>query len=45
MRTEVRRALWVPIGEAEQKLAYRGERDVIKLARERLKLHGEEAKP
>ena len=39
MRIEVRRARWVPIAEAEQKLAYRGERDVIKLARERLKLH------
>jgi 8-oxo-dGTP pyrophosphatase MutT (NUDIX family) len=44
MRTEVRRARWVPIEEAEGKLAYRGERDVIKLARERLKLHREEEK-
>jgi 8-oxo-dGTP pyrophosphatase MutT (NUDIX family) len=45
MRIEVRRARWVPIEEAERKLAYRGERDVIKLARERLKLYRQEAKP
>jgi len=45
MRIEVRRARWVPIEEAERKLAYRGERDVIKRARERLQLHQEEAQP
>ncbi|MBO0910195.1 MAG: NUDIX domain-containing protein [Acidobacteria bacterium] len=45
MRIEVRRARWLPIEEAETKLAYRGEREVIKLARERLKLHPEEAEP
>jgi 8-oxo-dGTP pyrophosphatase MutT (NUDIX family) len=45
MRIEVRRARWVTIEEAEKKLAYRGEREVVKLARERLKLHQEEAEP
>jgi len=45
MRTEVRRAGWVPIEEAERKLAYRGEREVIRLARERLQLRREEAQP
>ena len=45
MRIEVRRARWVPIEEAARKLAYRGERDVVKLARERLKLHGKETQP
>ncbi len=32
MRREVRQAMWLPLEEAQQKLSYRGERDVIKLA-------------
>lgn len=33
MKIEVKQALWVPLDEAERMLAYRGERDVTKLAR------------
>ena len=42
MRHEVERALWIPIEEAPQKLSYRGERDVAKLALEYLKNHPED---
>src|SRR5579884_2875651 len=42
MRHEVERALWLPIEEAPQKLSYRGERDVVKLALEYLKNHPED---
>jgi 8-oxo-dGTP pyrophosphatase MutT (NUDIX family) len=45
MRIEVKRALWIPLEEAQRKLAYRGEREVVGLAREYLKLHAEEAQP
>jgi 8-oxo-dGTP pyrophosphatase MutT (NUDIX family) len=41
MRREVRQAMWIPLEEAEQKLSYRGERDVIKLAQEYLASHPE----
>src|SRR6266566_5571528 len=34
MRIEVKRAQWVPLEGAERRLAYRGERGVIRLARE-----------
>lgn len=39
MRIEVKRALWVPLEEAAQKLAYRGERDVVRKAQEYLAAH------
>ena len=45
MRIEVKRAQWIPLEGAERRLAYRGERDVIRLAREYLDSHAEEAKP
>lgn len=44
MRIEIKRALWIRLEEAETKLAYRGEREVIRLAREYLKSHAEEAR-
>jgi len=37
MRVEVKRALWIPLEEAEEKLAYRGEREVVAKARDFLK--------
>jgi 8-oxo-dGTP pyrophosphatase MutT (NUDIX family) len=43
MRIEVKRALWIPLDGAERKLAYKGERDVVKLAQEYLESHPEEA--
>jgi len=43
MRIEVKHALWIPLEEAERKLAYKGERDVVKLAQKYLELHPEEA--
>ena len=39
MRVEVKRALWIRLEEAEHKLAYRGEKDVIRKAREYLDSH------
>src|SRR5216117_3356961 len=39
MRIEVKRAQWIPLEGAERRLAYRGERDTIRLAREYLKSH------
>jgi 8-oxo-dGTP pyrophosphatase MutT (NUDIX family) len=45
MRIEVKHAQWIPLEGAERSLAYRGERDVIRLAREYLKSHSEEEKP
>ena len=44
MRIEVKKALWIPLEGAERKLAYKGERDVVKLAQEYLELHSEEAR-
>jgi 8-oxo-dGTP pyrophosphatase MutT (NUDIX family) len=41
MRREVRQAMWLPLDEAPQKLSYRGERDVGKLAQEYVKAHPE----
>jgi 8-oxo-dGTP pyrophosphatase MutT (NUDIX family) len=45
MRIEVKQARWIPLEEAEKKLAYRGEREVVRLAREQLKLLKTEAQP
>ena len=41
MRIEVKRALWIPLEEAARKLAYKGERDVVRGAQEYLKSHSE----
>ena len=41
MRVEVKRAAWIPLDEAPRKLAYRGERDVVKRALQFLKTHPE----
>jgi 8-oxo-dGTP pyrophosphatase MutT (NUDIX family) len=41
MRAEVRRAFWIPVEEAPRKLAYRGERDVVRRALLYLKSHPE----
>jgi len=41
MRAEVRRAFWIPLEEAPRKLAYRGERDVVRRALLYLKSHSE----
>ena len=43
MRIEVKRALWIPLEEAERRLTYRGEREVIRLARKYLQSHPQEA--
>jgi 8-oxo-dGTP pyrophosphatase MutT (NUDIX family) len=42
MRIEVKRALWVPLDEAARKLAYRGERDMVRRAQEYVKSHVED---
>lgn len=41
MRVEVRRAFWLPLEDAPRKLAYRGERDVVRRAQLYLKSHPE----
>jgi 8-oxo-dGTP pyrophosphatase MutT (NUDIX family) len=41
MRVEVRRAFWIPVEDAPRKLAYRGERDVVRRAELYLKSHPE----
>lgn len=41
MRCEVRRALWLPLEEAAQRLSYRGEREMIKLAQAYVAAHPE----
>jgi 8-oxo-dGTP pyrophosphatase MutT (NUDIX family) len=41
MRIEVKRALWISLEEAEKKLAYRGEKDMVRLAQAYLKTHPE----
>jgi 8-oxo-dGTP pyrophosphatase MutT (NUDIX family) len=41
MRVEVRRAYWIPAEDAPRKLAYRGERDVVRRALLYLKSHPE----
>lgn len=43
MRLEVKRAFWIPLEKAEQNLTYRGEREVVRLARQYLESHPEEA--
>lgn len=42
MRIEVKRAAWIPLEDAARKLAYRGERDVVKGAQEYVKSHPED---
>lgn len=39
MRIEVKRALWMPLEEAIRKLAYRGEKDMLRRAAEYLQEH------
>jgi 8-oxo-dGTP pyrophosphatase MutT (NUDIX family) len=41
MRVEVRRAFWIPLEDAPRKLAYRGERDVVRRSLLYLKSHPE----
>jgi 8-oxo-dGTP pyrophosphatase MutT (NUDIX family) len=41
MRVEVKRAFWIPLDEAPRKLAYRGERDMVRRAHLYLKSHPE----
>jgi 8-oxo-dGTP pyrophosphatase MutT (NUDIX family) len=41
MRIEVRRALWLPLHEAVSKLAYSGERQVVRKAQQYLEQHAE----
>lgn len=41
MRVEVKQALWMPLDEALKKLAYRGERDVVRRAQQYLQSHSE----
>jgi 8-oxo-dGTP pyrophosphatase MutT (NUDIX family) len=45
MRIEVKQARWIPLEGAERQLAYRGEREVVRLATERLTTLTEEAQP
>ena len=41
MRIEVKRALWIPLAEADRKLAYKGEKDMVRRAQEYLQQHAE----
>jgi len=41
MRIEVKRALWIPLEEAVARLAYRGEKDMVRRAQAYLKAHPE----
>ncbi len=41
MRVEVKQAMWIPLEEAGRKLAYRGEREVVRLAQDYLQSHSE----
>jgi 8-oxo-dGTP pyrophosphatase MutT (NUDIX family) len=43
MRVEVRQASWIPLDEAPRRLAYRGERDMVRRAQEYLKSHSLQA--
>lgn len=43
MKIEVRQAMWIPLAQAAKKLAYRGERDVVRKALEYLEAHPEAA--
>jgi 8-oxo-dGTP pyrophosphatase MutT (NUDIX family) len=40
-RIEVKRALWIPLAEAERKLAYKGEKDMVGRAQKYLSEHAE----
>ena len=44
MRIEVKQALWIPLEGAERRLAYKGERESVKLAQKYLGSHPEEAR-
>ena len=39
MRIEVKRALWIPLADSVRKLAYRGEKDMVRKALEYLEKH------
>ena len=41
MRIEVKRALWIPLDEAARKLAYGGEKHMVRRAQEYVKTHPE----
>jgi 8-oxo-dGTP pyrophosphatase MutT (NUDIX family) len=41
MRVEVRRASWIPLDEAPRRLAYRGERDMVKRAQQYLRTNSQ----
>ena len=41
MRIEVKRALWIALEDAAKKLAYRGEKDMVRRAEDYLKAHPE----
>jgi 8-oxo-dGTP pyrophosphatase MutT (NUDIX family) len=41
MRIEVKHALWIPLEDAVRKLAYRGEKDMVRRAQAYLKAHPE----
>jgi 8-oxo-dGTP pyrophosphatase MutT (NUDIX family) len=41
MRIEVKRALWIPLEEAARKLAYRGEKEMVRRAQAYLAVHPE----
>ena len=41
MRVEVKRALWIPLAEAANKVAYRGEKDMVRRAQAYLQVHPE----
>src|ERR1700686_869623 len=41
MRIEVKRALWIPLEDAAKKLAYAGEKDMVRRAEAYLKAHPE----
>jgi len=43
MRIEVKRAAWIPLEDAERKLTYKGERDVVRLAQQYLESRPQEA--
>lgn len=41
MRIEVKRALWIPLAEAARKLAYRGEKEMVRKAQDYVKARAE----
>jgi 8-oxo-dGTP pyrophosphatase MutT (NUDIX family) len=45
MRIEVKRALWIPLDEAVRKLAYGGEKDMVRRALVYVKAHPELGRP